>query len=507
MGDSECGGDLCWRGALGMARRVILGLFVASALLLGSACAAPLGDVAEDADAVVSEETDLVQDTPLLAEFDVQQPSNSTFNTTKGPTFAMTCVQRKQEALRTLMNFRAAETLKSSAEEFGVEDTKAVWRVKQWHERYITAASNYAFFCEQSSAENQLVAKTIHEKEGLEAQKAALRGVQDATYKRHEAEAKARAKAKEKDTKDKAAAHEQRQKEYIKLMADKARIERLRSYPQSSVNLMGFVADASTGQGLVGVNISSECPFRTYKGVTEEDDRDAKSFSKYHIAQGVTGPEGYRCYLTYSHKGYIPLQFRLLIAHVDTESVFRHAMLLPKLEAPPAYRIVMQYSNVPADIDAHLQTFSEDQKRPLDISSHRGESPDFEYTKDGNKDKFPFITMDVSQNTGYGPQTHSIHTPQVGKYGYYVKNQDHHFTSNLKFHSSAARVFVYEGNTLISRFAIRNAQGSPSKFWQVFSMTCKSGDDSDAVKCTVDPIGAFVRKMPTSPSVVSSSGR
>jgi len=286
-------------------------------------------------------------------------------------------------------------------------------------------------------------------------------------------------------------------------MADKARFERLRSYPQSSVNLLGFVADASTGKGLVGVNISSECPFHTYNGVTEVNEREPSSYSKYHIERGVTGPEGYRCYLTYSREGYIPLQFRLLIASVETEAVFRHAMLLPSLDSPPAYRIVMQYGNNPADIDAHLQTYSENQEHAYDISGHRGESPKFVYSEKGNKDAFPFITMDVNQNTGYGPQTHSIHSPQVGKYGYYVKNFDHHYTSNLKFHDSGARVFVYEGNTLISRYAIRNAQGSPSKFWQVFSMTCKSGA-SEAVTCSVASIDTFVKKMPTTPNTIGS---
>merc|ERR1712159_374443 len=44
----------------------------------------------------------------------------------------MTCIQRKQEALRTLMNYNAAKTLGAAATEFAVEDTASKWRLKQW---------------------------------------------------------------------------------------------------------------------------------------------------------------------------------------------------------------------------------------------------------------------------------------------------------------------------------------------------------------------------------------
>jgi hypothetical protein len=483
--------------------RVALWLLVASVLLIGSTCAAPVADEVEQADAVVEESDWPKPDSPLLAEYEVGSridnnlPSNSTFNATKSPMFAMTCVQRKQEALRTLMNMRAAETLKKAAATFDVQDTKASWRVKQWHTRYIHAASNYAFFCEQSARENKLVSETIHVKEGLEAQKAALRGVQDATYKHKEALAKARKAAKEAATKKEAADHESKQKKLIQLMAEQARLERLRSYPQSSVNLMGFVADASTGKGMLGVNITSECPFDTYSGTTEFMEKGSE-FSKYMIKNGVTGPEGYRCYLTYAQAGYVPLRFRILIQAEETQGIFRHAVLMPSLPTPPAYRIVLQYGNMPADIDAHLQVFADGQSTPVDVSGHRGEVANFEYTKKGSKDAQPFVTLDVNANQGYGPQTHSIHQPQVGSYGYYVKNYDHHFTNNEKFHESDARVFVYKGNELTHRFAIRNAQGAPAKFWHVFRMTCTQPDDS--VECHVEGSGEFVKTMPTSPS-------
>jgi len=378
---------------------------------------------------------------------------------------------------------------------------KKEWRVTEWHKRYIAAATNYAFFCEQSSDENDAVARTIHKKEGMEAQKAAIRGVQDATHKQRELESKTAAKTKEKTEKDKAAAHEDRQKHLIRMMADKARFERLRSYPQSSVHLLGFVADASTGKGILGVNITSKCPFDTYTGTTTAYIENS-GFSKYLTKNGITGPEGYRCELEYAAPGYISLQFHILIARQETQSAFRHAMLMPNLATPPPYRIVLQYSNMPADIDAHLQVYADGQST-YDISGHRPQSTAFQYLKNGKADEYPFVTMDANTNNGYGPESHTIHVPQVGTYGYYVMNYDHHFTDNLKFHDSDARVFVYKGNELLHRYAIRNAMGSPAKYWQVFSMTCTQ--PAGEVTCTVDEIGAFVKSLPLSANIVTKA--
>jgi len=524
--------------------RVTVWLFVASILILGSTMASASPDVAEALDQVVAETDFIGKQAPLLEEFEVQDEAppnvvNATFNATSKPIYAMTCVQRKQEALRTLMNFRASETLLQASKDFGVHDTKADWRVTQWHKRYIAAASNYAFFCEQSSAENKKVTKTIHEKEGMEAQKAALKGMQDATHDAKEKEKKAYNAAKESSEKKDADMHEKKQKKLIKLMADQARNERLRSYPQASSSLMGFIVDASTGKGLLGVNITSACPFDTYNAVatsmvqadvnkqvqagqieggsnkqTGVAHRKDLEFTKYYMKHGITGPEGYRCYLTYKKQGFVDLQFRILIQTIESEAIFRHAMLMPHLDSPPPWRIVLQYTNTPANLDAHLQLLDVGGQKNHDVSGHRGEREDFTYltgTETDASSEFPFISMAVNRNTGYGPETHVIHEEQIGTYNYYVKNQDHKFVSNSAFQKSGARVFLYKGNTLLDRFNVGNAQGEPRKFWQVFSLACaKKESDScstpgGCVSCDVGSTESFIKDMPKSASLIGGN--
>jgi len=478
-----------------MPTKVALGIIGLALLQIAVASPSP-----GDADSVVAEEIELKTQEPT-EDLLIQEVAKSKKKSLAK--YAMTCVQRKEEALRTLMNYKASKTLKTAAKDFNVVDTKADWRLKQWHKRYIAAAASYAFFCEQSTLENDRVSKTMHEKEGLEAEKAALRGLQDATHKRKEKEAKDRFKAKESNTKKQAAAHEDKEKKLIKMMADEARLERLRSLSQSTRDLVGFVADASTGKGIPGVDILSACPFKTYSASTQ-DIAKTTGFSEYTMKSGVSGPEGYRCYLSYKKDGYIPLRYRILIVAEETQAVFRHSVLMPLLPTPPPYRIVLQYGTTPADIDAHLQVFPSG-LGAFDISGHRGSSTDFTYSDKGSASALPFSTLDININNGYGPQTHTIHEAQVGTYGYYVKNQDHHYTDNNKFHDSDARVFVYEGNTLKHRFAIRNAQGTPKKYWQVFQLTCTK--PSGSVTCAVNNFAAFVNDMPVSASIANIEQR
>lgn len=322
--------------------------------------------------------------------------------------------------------------------------------------------------------------------------------------------------------------HEKKQKKLIKLMADQARNERLRSYPQASSSLMGFIVDASNGKGLMGVNISSACPFDTYSAVATsmvQKDQNAQiqggltlekhnSFTKYFIKHGITGPEGYRCYLTYKKQGYVDLQFRILIQTIESEAIFRHAMLMPHMDAPPPWRIVLQYTNTPANLDAHLQLLGVEGQRNHDVSGHRGSLESFTYktgTEDEASTKFPFISMAVNRNTGYGPETHVVHEEQLGTYNYYVKNQDHKFISSRVFQESGARVFVYQGNTLLDRFNIGNAQGEPRKYWQVFSLACAKKDSDGCttaggcMSCDMGSSDSFVKDMPQSATLIGGT--
>jgi len=410
---------------------------------------------------------------------------------------AMTCLQRKQAALSTLMNYNAAKTLRDASEAFSVEDTASKWRINEWHKRYVTAAAEYAFFCEQSQSAVTKITATVRRQEANEAKKAALKGLQQATQRREERRVKFHSERRKKKADHDTKAKEDKQKKLIQETAQKARLVRLRSYPQDSLDFEGFVADAETGQGVGSALVEVKCPFKTYTGRSGEGGKT--TFAKYLIRHAVTGPDGYRCYATFSKRGYIPLKYDLVIGKHDTPALFRTAMLLPQRHsAHVPFRVVMQYGNQPADIDAHLFVMqaSPTTHKPVNVGEHFDGSAAFSYDPKGSASSFPFMTLDAKCNTGYGPETHTIHKTLPVKYGFYIKNYDHHITNNAVFHNSEARVFLYQGTKLTHSFAIRNAQGTPSSYWQVFSIDCTA---NKGASCNVLPIDAFVAEQPTSP--------
>jgi len=411
---------------------------------------------------------------------------------------AMTCIQRKQVSLSTLMNYNAAKTLRDASLEFSVEDTASKWRINEWHKRYVRAAAEYAFFCEQSQSAVSKITATVRRQEAIESQKAALKGLQQATQARQERLVKYHSERRRKKAEDDTRAKEEKQKKLIQETAQKARLVRLRSYPQDSLDFEGFVADAETGQGVGSALIEVKCPFKTYKGRSGEGGK--KTFAKYLIRHAITGPDGYRCYATFSKRGYIPLKYDLVIGKHDTPALFRTAMLLPQRSSSHVpFRVVLQYGNQPADIDAHLfiMKASPTTHKPVNVGEHFDGSASFSYEPKGSASSFPFMTLDAKCNAGYGPETHSIHKTLPVKYGFYVKNYDHHITNNAIFHNSEARVFLYQGTKLTHSFAIRNAQGTPSSYWQVFSIDCTA--NKGAAGCKVLPIDAFVTEQPVSP--------
>lgn len=444
--------------------KVLLWIFVAALLMLGTACA--VGPYDEDSSQVVVEgdwngisfeENNAAPEIELIA----------TTDTPKAPTYALTCIQRKQEALRTLNNYRASQVLQKAALKFKVQDKAAEWRITQWNKRYVAAASNYAFFCEQTETGTKMVAETIHEKEGTEAKNAALEGLQEAAAVHNEAFVKKNAAAELLKEQAEATADEEKEKELVKLLATKARLDRLHKYPQTTSNLLGFVVSAADGKGVSGASVSSKCPFETYTGQTLME-VDGKS--NYELEHGVTGPVGYRCDLQFSKEGFISTVFDAVITKSETKALFRHAVLMPELLKPPPYRVVLQYGSLPNDLDGHLQVEKGHEK--YDLAGHKGSSVAYQYSKVGSSSAMPYVTLDVLNNNGFGPQTHTIHEVVDGIYRYYVKNQDHHFTSNEHFHGSQARVFVYEGNTLAHRFEVASAEGTPDTYWNVFSLHC-----------------------------------
>jgi len=476
--------------------RVLSGFFVASLVLTLT-----IGTPYEEADMVVpemdGEELEQIAASAVQATQTGGKQKQHQATSAKGkefPPLPITCVKRKEEAVRALVSLRAAQTLQTAAAKYKVADHAAAWRTKMWHKRYIDKSSLYAFYCEQSDFTEKRISQTIRKREANQARKAALRGVQLASERRKKKLSKISAERKSKESNAKAMAQEHAQKEEIKLEAERARVARLRNLPQATKDLVGFVADSGTGQGIGGVLISVKCPLKSF---SVQSGQKTVNVGKFYLPKGLTGPVGYRCMVTFSRAGFVPLSYRVMVQRGATKAIFRHGMMTKLDKTPPPYRVVLQYGSSPVDLDGHLIAMKDDGKSGFNLAEHRQGDTNLEWTT-GKTTKMPFATLDHTCRTGYGPEQHTIHKLDSTMYGYYVENYVHHFTTNQEFHNSEARVFIYQGNTLIQSMAIRNALGTPSPYWQVFALKCPKKDKG---KCDVQVLNTFVTTAPKSPAV------
>jgi len=469
--------------------KVLAWILLAATLLLGTACAAGQYNTNShtgSAAALWDEEgiVELIQEVPPA-------PAANAAKALAAPMLALTCMERKEESLRLLNTFTAAKQLAAASARFKVEDKKSGWRVQEWRKRYLNAASNYAFYCAQTQAENDKVTTVIHFKQGDEARKAALKAVQLATASHKENLHKTTSEAREKKQKAAEEAHENESKKLVQLLAEKQRLKRLHSYPQVTMNLLGFVRDASTGKPVEATSVASKCPFDTYKSTSAKQVQGASNFEMKH---GLTGPEGYRCDMQFGKTGYVPLHFAVVLQKMETPAMFRHGVLLPEIKPnPPPYRIVLQYGATPGDLDAHIQLWADGVAQGHDVAEHSGADTALAYGQGASLAQ-PYVTLDHSSHSGYGPETHTIHKVQPGWYHYYVKNQDYHVTSSAKFEASHATAFFYQGNTLKQSFNIADARNSPTPFWSVFMLQCSG----TPVTCSVDKTNKFIDSMPVS---------
>jgi len=469
--------------------KVLAWTLLFAAVLLGTACASGTHNSndglsgAPQALEGIAPEVELIQDVPPAIA-----GNNSVAAAPAAPVLALTCLERKQETLRLLNSVTAAKQLMTAAARFKVDDKKASWRVKEWHKRYLNAASNYAFFCAQTQTENEKVATVIHFKQGDEARKAALKGLQLATEGYKESLHNRTRESRTKKAGEAVAKHENKQKQLVKLLAEKQRLKRLHSYPQVTMNLLGFVKDAATGKPVEAASVASKCPFDTYKSTSA---KQVEGVSNFEMKHGLTGPEGYRCTMEFSKVGYVPLHYGIVLRKASTAAIFHHGLMLPELATPPPYRVVLQYGATPGDLDGHMQVWAEGGSPHHDVAEHSGADTTFAYGK-GSSDAQPYVTLDQSSDSGYGPETHTVHKVQPGSYHYYIKNQDYHVTANDKFEASHATVFLYEGNTLARSFHIGDALNSPTAFWSVFQLECAGSP----VRCSVAKTNKFLQSQP-----------
>ena len=97
---------------------------------------------------------------------------------------------------------------------------------------------------------------------------------------------------------------------------------------------------------------------------------------------------------------------------------------------PGEIRMVLNWGENPHDLDSHLKT-----------PQINGQEYHIMYSNRGSSESIPFVTLDVDDTNGYGPETITIKQAYDGTYLYYIYkdifpyNHIQHYMVYLEFYN------------------------------------------------------------------------
>ncbi|WP_322906855.1 S-layer homology domain-containing protein [Paenibacillus sp. SGZ-1009] len=129
-------------------------------------------------------------------------------------------------------------------------------------------------------------------------------------------------------------------------------------------------------------------------------------------------------------------------------------------------RIVLSWSSLPQDLDAHLYGPTANGFRfhisPYDQArySYRGDV---------------YASINTDEMDGYGPEVITINKRLDGKYMYYVKNFDRTSPGTLGTSSANVQVYIGKATAPAKSYTITPTSGN-AQFWRVFDMVVENGN-------------------------------
>lgn len=123
------------------------------------------------------------------------------------------------------------------------------------------------------------------------------------------------------------------------------------------------------------------------------------------------------------------------------------------------YRIVLNWSSSPSDLDSHLLT-----------PEIEGTSYHVYFSSKGSNENAPYATLDHDVTNGYGPETITINSLYPGTYKYYI----YQYSSSGDLKTSEAVVQVYNNSGLVRTVNIPAA--GAGNYWNVLEIEGSTGE-------------------------------
>ena len=167
-----------------------------------------------------------------------------------------------------------------------------------------------------------------------------------------------------------------------------------------------------------------------------------------------------RSYLVYSSvDSFCPYHGSFIIPNDYSSNSFTFNLSMSPIPEPGEIRMVLNWGENPSDLDSHLKT-----------PQINGQEYHIMYNNRGSSESIPFVTLDVDDTNGYGPETITIKQAYGGIYLYYI----YQYSSNGEFSGSGASIQIFNSPDCDGERIQVPIEGS-GRYWYVCDINGQDG--------------------------------
>ncbi len=142
-----------------------------------------------------------------------------------------------------------------------------------------------------------------------------------------------------------------------------------------------------------------------------------------------------------------------------SSNTFTYNFSVSPYPEPGEIRMVLNWGAQPGDLDSHLKT-----------PEIEGQTHHISYANRGNADSSPYITLDVDDTDGYGPETITIKQSFAGNYVYYI----YQYSSAGSLQESGGVIQIYNSPTCDGETIQVPSEGE-GRYWYVCNIDGEDG--------------------------------
>ena len=176
----------------------------------------------------------------------------------------------------------------------------------------------------------------------------------------------------------------------------------------------------------------------------------------------------YEFYLSLENRSYevhssvdsfCPYDGSFIIPDDYSTSSFIYNFSMSPIPEPGEIRMVLNWGENPRDLDSHLKT-----------PQINGQGYHIMYSNRGSSESIPFVTLDVDDTNGYGPETITIKQAYNGTYLYYI----YKYSSSGTFSESGASIQIFNSPDCDGERIQVPIEGS-GRYWYVCDINGEDG--------------------------------